>query len=125
MTITITAAAKGYYKTTTKKVTVTVVKGAQPMTVTGKKAIVAASTLNKTNQTLAVTKVLTVSNAQGKVTYKKESGNAKIKITSTGAVSIHKGLGKGTYTVKVKVIAAGNANYKSGSKTVMFTIMVK
>ena len=37
---------------------------------------------------------------------------------------IKKGLKKGTYTVKVKVTAAGNANYKKATKTVKLKIMV-
>ena len=39
---------------------------------------------------------------------------------------VKKKLKKGTYKVKVKIKAAGNANYKaSGIKTVTFTIKVK
>ncbi|MBR3313920.1 MAG: hypothetical protein IKG18_07250 [Atopobiaceae bacterium] len=125
-TITITAAAKGNYKATSKTVKVTVTKGAQPMTVKALTAKVALSKVKQANQKLAVSKVLTVAKAQGTVTYAKASGNAKITVNSkTGAVIVKKGLGKGTYSVKVQVKAAGNANWKAGSKTVTFKVAVK
>ena len=76
--------------------------------------------------TLAVSKVLTVSKAQGTVTCKKVSGNGKITVNAkTGKVTVKKGLKRGTYKVKVKVTAKGNANWKSGSKTVTFKVKVK
>jgi uncharacterized protein YhdP len=68
---------------------------------------------------------LTVSKAQGKVTYVKSSGASALTINkTTGKVTIKKGTKKGTYTMKVKVTAAGNTKYKSGSKTVTVTIKV-
>ncbi|MBR3315995.1 MAG: hypothetical protein IKG18_17885 [Atopobiaceae bacterium] len=125
-TITVTAAAKGNYKSTSKTIKVTVTKGAQPIAVKALTAKVALSKVKKANQTLAVSKVLTVTKAQGAVTYAKTSGNAKITVNSkTGAVTVKKGLGKGTYSVKVKVKAAGNANWKAGTKTVTFYVSVK
>ena len=125
-TITVTAAAKGNYRATSKTVKVTVTKGTQPMTVKALTAKVALSKVKKANQKLAVSKVLTVAKARGAVTYAKTSGNAKITVNSkTGAVTVKKGLGKGTYSVKVRVKAAGNANWKAGSKTVTFKVSVK
>ena len=60
---------------------------------------------------------------QGTRTYTKASGNSKITVNkSTGKVTVKKGLKKGTYTVKVKVKAAGNEYYKASTKTVTFTI---
>ena len=51
----------------------------------------------------------------------------KFKISAkTGKVIVKKGLPKGTYRIKVKVKAAGNAYYKaSGWKSVIFKIKVK
>ena len=80
--------------------------------------------VKKKNQTLAVTKVIKFTNkGQGAKTYVKKSGNKKITIAKkTGKVTVKKGLKKGTYKVKVKVKAAGNANYKASAwKTVTFT----
>lgn len=102
-----------------------VLKDAQPMTVKAKTATVKYAKVKKKAQKLAASKVVTVSKQQGKVTYKKLSGNKKITIASNGKVTVKKGLKKGTYKVKVKVTAAGNDNYKAGSKTVTFKIKVK
>ena len=73
------------------------------------------------------TSVITfTSKGQGTLTFKKKSGNKKIKISKYGTVTIKKKLRKGTYKVKVKVTAAGNNNYKASStKTVTFKIKVK
>ena len=64
---------------------------------------------------------------QGKLTYSKVSGNQQIAIDkTTGKVTVKKGLKKGTYQVKAKVKAAGNANFKASAwKTVTFTVRVK
>lgn len=95
------------------------------LTAKGKKATVKFANLKKKNQTVAQKKAFTISKAQGKVTYKKSSGNLKITVSSTGKITIKKGLKKGTYKIKVKVTAAGNASYKAATKTVTVTIKVK
>ncbi|MCR5665631.1 MAG: chitobiase/beta-hexosaminidase C-terminal domain-containing protein [Eubacterium sp.] len=103
-----------------------VTKKTNTLTVKAKKAKVKYKKLKKNKQTLKVSKVLTVKKAKGSVTYAKKSGNKKIEINKkTGKVTIKKGLKKGTYRVKVKVKAAGNAKYKSLTKTVTFKIVVK
>ena len=63
---------------------------------------------------------------QGTLTYAKASGNKKITINKkTGKVTVGKGLKKGTYNVKVKIKAAGNANYKASAyKTLTFKIKI-
>ena len=43
----------------------------------------------------------------------------------TGKVTVLKGTKKGTYTIKIKVTAAGNASYFSGSAIVTYKITVK
>ncbi len=102
-------------------------KAANPLTAKAKTASVKYSKLKKKAQTLSVSKVITISKkGQGTVTYKKLSGNKKIKINSkTGKVTVKKGLKKGSYKVKVKITAAGNSNYKSATNTVKFKIRVK
>ena len=64
---------------------------------------------------------------QGTLTYVKSSGNKKITINKkTGKVTVAKGLKKGTYVVKVKIKAAGNANYAASAyKTVKVKILIK
>ncbi len=97
----------------------------QPMSVKAKKAYtVKAKTLKKKTVKLSYKKVMTIKNAKGKLTFKKLSGK-KIKISSKGTITVPKKLKKGKYTIKVKVTAAGKDQYKSGYKTVKFTIKVK
>ncbi|MBE6742531.1 MAG: hypothetical protein E7570_09585 [Ruminococcaceae bacterium] len=60
-----------------------------------------------------------------KVTYKKKSGNKKIKVSSSGKITVGKGLKKGKYEIKVQAKAAGTNTYKSKTKTVTVTITVK
>ena len=93
------------------------------MTVNGKTAKVPYGK----KKTLKVGKVLLVDDAEGTVTYAKQSGNKKITINkTTGKVTVKKGLKKGKiYKVKVKVTAAGNDEYKSKSLTRTFKIKIK
>jgi hypothetical protein len=129
---------KGYYtvvnkdgsnakKGTIKYVAPTVkpTKKANTMTLKGKTVKIKYKKLKKKTQTLAVSKVLTVTRAQGKVTYKKVSGNKKISVASNGTVTVKKKLKKGSYRVTVRVTAAGNKYFKNATKTVTFTINVK
>ena len=95
------------------------------LSVKAKKPSVKFAKLKKKNQTIALKKWVTVSKAQGKVTYKKSSGNKKITVSKAGKITVKKGLKKGTYKVKIKVTAAGNASYKPATKTVTVTIKVK
>ena len=108
-------------------------KAANPLTIKAKTATVKGSTKGKNGKlkktkTLAVSKVIAFTKkGQGKMTYTKSSGSKKITIAkTTGKVTVKKGMKKGTYKVKVKVKAAGNANYKpSAVKTVTFTVKVR
>ena len=95
------------------------------MTATAKTATVKYTALSKRNQTLAVSKVLTVKKNQGKVTYAKKSGNSSITVAKNGKVTVKKGLKKGTYSIKVNVTAAGNTNYNKLTKAVTFKVVVK
>ena len=126
-TYTLTITGKGSYKGTASA-SYTISKAANPLKVSAKTAKVKYSSLKKKAQTLAVSKVIKFTKkGQGTMTYTKSSGNKKITINKkTGKVTVKKGLKKGTYKVKVKVKAAGNANYKASAyKTVTFKIQVK
>lgn len=104
-------------------VTIKVEKKAQTMKVATKAATAKVSALKKKAATVAPIKV---TKNQGKVTYKKVSGKAQLTINkTTGKVTVKKGTKKGKYTAKIKVTAAGNATYASGSKTVTITVNVK
>ena len=109
-------------------------KAANPMTLKGKTAKVKYSKVSKKAQTIKRAKVIKVSKAQGKPAYKlvsakngKKNFKKKFKINAkTGNVTVKKGLKKGTYNVKVKVKAAGSANYKASSwKKVTFKVRIK
>ena len=109
--------------TGTKTVTFKIVKAVNTMTVKATAKTVKYSKLKNAKQTVSA---ITVKKAIGKVSYKKTSGKSFFTVNSkTGKITIKKGIAKGTYTVKVKVSAAGSSNYKSGSKTVTVKIKVK
>lgn len=96
------------------------------LTVKGKTVKISAKKLKKKKQTIKAKKAMTIKKAIGNLSYKKTSGNKKITINKkTGKITIKKGLKKKTYKIKIKVTAAGNASYKSGSKTVIIKIKVK
>ncbi|MBQ8077076.1 MAG: hypothetical protein IJ235_01695 [Eubacterium sp.] len=100
-------------------------KKANTLVAKGKTATVKFANLKKKNQTVTQKNAFAISKAQGKVTYKKASGNGKITVNSAGKFTVKKGLKKGTYKIKVKVTAAGNTTYKAATKTVTVTIKVK
>lgn len=85
----------------------------------------------KANVVLKRAKLMTVKKAMGAVTCKKSgaTGGKLIKVAKNGKLTLKKGLKAGTYTVKIKVTAAGglvsNVNYNSKSKTVKVKITVK
>ena len=119
---------KRFYKGTSEEFGFKIVKSANSLKIKkGKTYKVKYSKLKKAKITVPYTSVITfTSKGQGTLTFKKKSGNKKIKISKYGTVTIKKKLRKGTYKVKVKVTAAGNNNYKASStKTVTFKIKVK
>ena len=87
--------------------------------------VVKYTTLKKKNVAIAAKNAVTVSEAKGTVTYSKVSGPKKISVAKSGKITVTKGLAKGTYKVKIKVIAAGGTNYKKGSKTITIKVIVK
>ena len=117
----VTITGKGDYTGSIKK-TFKITKAANPISV---KAKTISAKAEKT-MSFSKSKAFNVSKAQGKVTFKKISGNKKITITKTGKITVKKGLRKGkTYSFRVKVTAKGNSNYKSGSKTAAVKIKIK
>lgn len=126
-TASVTLEGKGNYSGTLKA-SYKINKAANPLRIKAKTAVVKRSKVKKKAQKLAVSKVISFTRkGKGALTFTKLSGSKKITINKkTGTVTAGKGLKKGTYTVKVKVKAAGTANYKaSGWKTVKFKVRVK
>ena len=114
-----------------------VYQGSLPATFTIAKAAqqpaVAKAQLTKTVKAKKVKKAkrtttkVKVTGAKGKVTYVKLKGSSK-KLTigkTTGKITVKKGTKKGTYKIKVKVTAAGNANYAAKSITKTIKVKVK
>lgn len=87
--------------------------------------------LRKKTQKIARSKAMTIDEPEGKVTYQLTSVSKKkykkyFKVNAAnGVITVKKKLKKGTYTLKVKVTAAGNANYKPLSRTVTVKVKVK
>ncbi len=123
-TATVTLTGKGKYGGT-KKVTFKIVKAANPMVIKTKAVTLKAKDVKKKDQTIKTTAAFTVTKNQGKATYKKKSGDAKITIAANGTITVKKGLKKGKYKFVVNVTAAGDANYKKITKAATVNITVK
>ena len=122
----VSAAGTDEYEAAAKTVTVKVraaSRGTNPITAKGRTI---AASAGKT-KSFARPKALSVSRAQGKVSFKKLSGSKKVAVNKkTGRVTVGKGLKRGaTYKVKVRVSAAGGKYYKKGAKTATLTVKVK
>ena len=124
-TAVVTVTGKGAYSGS-KQAAFEVVKAANPMTAKVAKKTVKAAKLKK--KAVTVSKAVVVSKAQGKVSYAKVAKGSSKQLTVNamdGKVTVKKGTKAGTYKVKVKVTAKGNANHKPGSKTVTVVVTVK
>ncbi len=101
-------------------------KKANTLTLKAKKMTkIKARKMKKKAQSFNLSKFVTISGAQGPVTYAKASGNKKITVSKTGKVTLKKKIKKGTYKVKVNVTAAGNTNFNAVTKAVTFKVKVK
>ena len=115
---------KGNYSGS-KTVTFKITKKANPLKVKAKSATVSLAKVKKSAQKLAATGVIAFQKkGEGSMAYAKVSGNSKIKINkTTGQVTVAKGLAKGTYAVKIKLKAKGNANFQA-SKVIPLTFKI-
>ena len=97
-------------------------KKPNPIIVSGKRI---TTTAYKT-KTFSRKKVIRLSKAKGTVTYKKITGDSRIKISKkTGKVTVKKGLTRGTtYNVMLEVTAKGTKKYAKATKTVFFWVKV-
>ena len=116
-TIKVTAAATEdceYLVSNTITITVKVIKAANTLKVTPATKKLKAAKVKKKAQSFTIK----TTQAQGRITYK--SSNKKVKVTSSGKVTVKKGTKKGKY--KITVTASGNGNYKKGVKNVMIIV---
>ena len=124
-TATVTITGKGNY-TGTAKATFTIAKKAQPMQAKAKTVSVKYAKVKKAKQTIKIAKAVTIKKAKGTLTYTKKSGSKYLSINKkNGKITVKKGTPKDTYKIKIKITAAGDQNYKKGSKTVTVKIKVK
>ena len=103
-----------------------IAKATQPMTATAANKTASFATLK--TKAVTVARPITISKAQGTLSYAKVASGSSAALTvnkTIGKVTVKKGTKKGTYTIKIKVAAAGNANYKAGSKNVTCKVVVK
>ena len=110
-------------------------KAANPLAIKDKTASLSFKKLKKKAQTLSASKVIRFkAKGQGTLRYAlaaaKKGGKSFIRYfkinAGTGKITVKKGLKKGTYKVKIKVKAAGNAYYQpSDWKTVTSKLKVK
>lgn len=115
-TATMTIKGKGEYSGTVNKI-FKINKAANPMNVKAKKTVSAKAKAKST-----IKGAVTVSKAQGKVTY--TTNNKKVTVKN-GTMTVSTGLKKGkTYSVKVTVTAKGNTNYKKLIKAVTIKVNV-
>ena len=98
-----------------------------PLKIKGKPVTLKSKVLKKKNDTISASTLFTYSAKGQKVLFVKASGNKAFTINkSTGKVTVKKGLKKGTYKVRIKVMATGNDTYKASDwKTVTVKIRVK
>lgn len=116
---------------------------AQPLKARANKSVVSVpySRVKKARQTLASNVKITKAGA-GKLTYSKSSASVtkvaskyktqaraavkKFAINSrTGKLTVPKGTPKATYTIRVKIAAAGDATHFAGSVTITYRVVVK
>ena len=112
--------ASGAKYTGTATGTFTITKAAQKI-----KSVTPTSKTVKAGKSFKLKTTVTPS-GQGKITYKKTSGDKKITVTSKGTVKINKKLKKNkTYKIKVKVTVAETNHYTAAATTKTITIKVK
>ena len=99
------------------------------MKVKAKTVKVKYSKLRNKKLIIKTNKAFTITDARGKVTFKvvkyDKIAKKKIKVSKAGKITVKKGLKKGTYKLKVNVMAAGNANYEPLTKIVTLKIKIK
>ncbi|MBQ5399017.1 MAG: hypothetical protein IIU14_06260 [Ruminococcus sp.] len=100
-------------------------KHKNPVKVSAKTQSVKSSKLKKGKVTLK--NVITVTKAQGAVSFKKLSGSKKLSVSAKGVLTVKKGSYKKgtTFKAKIKVSAKGNSLYQAGSKTVTVKVKIK
>lgn len=125
----VTVTGRGRYKGAATA-TFAIAKAANTLKAKGRTVKLKVSKLEAKAQSVKAGKAVKVSKARGKVTYRlagvtKKKFRKCFKVAKGGKLTVKKGTPKGTYKLKVKVTAKGDANYKAGSKTVTVAVKVR
>lgn len=125
----VTVTGKGSYNGTVTK-TFRIKKAANGLAVTKKTAKLKAKKLKKKSQKLPASKVMTISGANGTLSCRILSVSKKkckkyFKMDQAGNLTVKKKLKKGTYKIKTRVTAAGDANHDAATREVKFVVKVK
>lgn len=121
----VTVTLKGNYSGS-KTVSYRINKAANTLLASGRTATVYYRKVSKKSQTIGRGSLITIKNSRGKLSYTKLSGDKRISLNKqTGQITVKKGVKKGTYKIRIRVNAAGTANYKAHSKIVTTTIRVR
>ena len=122
----VTVEGIGNYKGS-KSATFTIAKASNPLSLKVANQTVKVKSVAKKPRTF--TAITFSKKPQGKVVFKNSSSATVSKWVSvnksTGAITLKKGAKKGTYLVKVGVVAKGNANYNGLTKSVTVRLKVK
>ena len=103
-----------------------ITKAPNPMTITDKALTQTISKNEKKDTVIDIKKCLTISKAEGAVTFKMTGGSKYITVNSkTGQLTVQAGTPKSTQTVKVQITAAGNKNYLSKQNTKVIKVVVE
>ena len=122
--------ATGAVKDLTAKCNV-YVTGANTMKARGKTVKIKQSQVKKQAKVIKRTKAIKITGAKGKVTYKltgvsKNKYRKYFKVAkNTGKLTVKKGIRKGSYKVRIKVMASGDRAFKPASTAVTVKIRVK
>ena len=55
----------------------------------------------------------------------KKNASAFFKMNKAGKLVVQKGLGRGIYRLKIKVVCTGNRNYKAGAQYAYTTVIIR
>ena len=128
-TITISCAESDNYEAASKTVWVTVSRAPNTMTAKASKAKVTVKAKTVAKKKVTLKSNIKISKRKTTVSYVNASKKAvakRIKINAkNGKITVAKGTKKGTYTVKVKVVAAATGTYAKVTRTVTFKVVVK
>ena len=123
------AADRNYKSATSAPAKIIISKASQELKVTQTKSQktikLKAGDVKKKAQTIPFSKVAKVTGNKTKLSYKKVKGASAFKVDpGTGKITVKKGTKKNTYTVKIKVTAEADNNYKADSETVTVKIKI-